>query len=66
VTNKRIDNKLVRVKDKINEWQEVIAEVEKRRLRAQMRASELKAVVVLFKEKQAAGEPCPGRSAIQV
>ncbi len=66
MTDKTIAKKLVRVKDKLNEWQEVIQEVEKRRLRAQMRASELKAVIALFKEKQAAGEPCPGRSAIQV
>ena len=66
MTNKIIDKKVVRVKDKTNEWQEVIQEVERRRLRAQMRASELKAAIVLFKEKQAAGEPCPGRSAIQV
>lgn len=66
MTDKTIAKKLVRVKDKTNEWQEVIQEVEKRRLRAQMRASELKAVIALFKGKQAAGEPCPGRSAIQV
>lgn len=66
MNNKIIDKKVVHVKDKTNEWSEVIREVEKRLLRAQMRAGELKAVIALFKEKQEAGEPCPGRSAIHV
>lgn len=66
MNNKSIGKKVVSVKDKSDGWQEVISEVEKRRLRAQMRVSELKAVIALFKEKQEAGEPCPGRSAIQV
>ena len=60
MTNKRIDKKVVLVKDKTNNWQEVIREVERRRLRAQMRASELTAVIALFKQKEAAGEMCPG------
>ena len=64
--DKTIDNELVNVKNKTNEWDEVIREVERRHLRVQMRASELKAVIALFKQKKAAGEPCPGQGAIQV
>jgi len=44
----------------IEGWQAVVEAAERLLLRIQIRESEVRAIVRLFKEKMEAGEPCPG------